>query len=107
MSTPNSIIIDGVEYLPVSEARPTLTGDIQIVVADRGWNFIGHTSRDDSGNLVISGAKVIRRWGTTDGLGQLALKGKQPNTILDEAGTVTIPSHAVIAVLDVNADKWS
>lgn len=105
MSTPTTISIDGTEYIR-ADTQPALSGTMQIVVADRSWNFIGHTSRDEDNNLVINNAKVIRRWGTKSGLGQLALEGKQTNTVLDEAGTVTLPPHAVIALLHVNEAAW-
>ena len=102
MSVPNSIVVDGIEYAPVVN----LSSDLQIVVADRGWNFIGNTSGDDD-VITISNAKVIRYWGTTKGLGQLALEGKQSKTILDDAGTVRIPMKSVIAVFDVDKSKWA
>jgi hypothetical protein len=60
----------------------------QIVVLDRG--FIYH------GNVTIDGAKNIRRWGTTAGLGQLAKDGPTGETVLDAAGIVVAPMRAVI-----------
>lgn len=80
--------------------------NIEIVVAPRGWVFIGEVNRTASG-LVITDAKVIRRWGTSKGLGQLALEGPQPNTQLDAAGTVTVPAEQVLFTFDVDASKWA
>lgn len=98
MTTPNSIIIDGIEYTPTA---PPAAGTLKIVVADRSWNFVGNVENHDNGSITITNAKVIRRWGTTKGLGQLASEGKQANTQLDDIGTVRLPGHAVIAVIDV------
>jgi hypothetical protein len=72
----------------------TSTG-MTIVVLDRGWVYVGRC-RQEGTNLIIEDAKNIRRWGTTQGLGQLALEGAQPNTILDPVGTVIAPMRAVI-----------
>lgn len=67
----------------------------EIVVLDRGWVYVGWTRREGD-LLIISEAKNIRRWGTTRGLGQLALEGAQPNTVLDPAGIVKVPMRAVL-----------
>lgn len=67
---------------------------LAIVVADRGWVFVGEVA-DVESNVVITHAKCIRRWGTTAGLGQLR-SGRTKQTILDDAGTVVIPKRAEI-----------
>lgn len=58
-----------------------------IVVLDHGFVYVGQLTTDDK-FLTIVDAQNIRRWGTTKGLGQLALDGPQPNTVLDNCGTV-------------------
>lgn len=79
----------------------------KIVVLDRGFVFIGDLNQPlGSGWITIEDAKCIRYWGTTKGLGQLALEGPQSGTILDETGTVTAPISSVIALIDVVSDKW-
>ena len=56
-----------------------------IVIGNRGNVVVGDLIiRGSTGYL--SNASVIRRWGTTKGLGQLALEGKQASTVLDECG---------------------
>lgn len=72
----------------------------QIVVADRGWVFIGNVFSDANGDKLIQEARVIRRWGTTKGLGQIAIEGPTNDTVFEDAGTVTVPSRSVIAVFD-------
>lgn len=57
----------------------------QIVVLDRGWVYVGNVIIE--GDLVrIHNARCIRRWGTTKGLGELALTGPTKNTVLDPTG---------------------
>jgi len=46
-------------------------------------------------------------WGTTKGLGELALNGPLPNTKLDVVGTVRAPARAVISMIDTEATKWN
>lgn len=79
---------------------------IQIVIAQRGWVFVGNVSRDGD-DVTIRAAKCIRRWGTTKGLGELANNGPQSNTVLDEVGTVRLHALAVVASIDCEAKKWA
>ena len=53
-----------------------------IVVLDRGFVYVGSVETDQDW-CVITDAKNIRCWGTTEGLGELALKGPQAETQLD------------------------
>jgi len=79
----------------------------QIVVAQRGWVFIGDVTTSDDGTITIENAKNIRRWGTTSGLGQLAAEGPQENTRLDDYGTVFLHPLAIVARIKVTTDKWN
>lgn len=78
----------------------------QIVIAQRGWVFVGDVARSGD-DVTINQAQCIRRWGTTKGLGELAKKGPQPNTVLDDMGTVRLHALAVVASLDCEAEKWA
>lgn len=83
-----------------------MTSKLEIVVADRGWVYIGHAEKTEDG-VVITGAHSIRRWGTSGGLGQLAKDGPQEATKLDAYGTVLVPTHAVVSRIDVtNLAAW-
>lgn len=103
MSTnvPTTISIDGVEYVRADSLGPTEHTEWRIVVAQRGWVFVGQYDADDN-EVVLSNAKVIRVWGTTSGLGQLALSGPTKDTILDPAGTVRLHPMSIVATLDTN-----
>ena len=76
--------------------------NLAIVVLQRGWVVIGHLAIDGD-DVTVSNASVIRRWGTTKGLGQIALEGLQSDTVLDPCGTVRAHRLAVVMTLDVTA----
>jgi hypothetical protein len=83
-----------------------MSKDIRIVVAQRGWNLVGeYTLAGDE--VVLANASVIRRWGTTRGLGQIAADGPTPETRLDPCGTVRIHKLAVVLTMDCDAGSWA
>jgi len=77
-----------------------------IVVVDRGFVYVGDVEVGEDWCIVRS-ASNIRKWGTKCGLGQLALYGPTGETILDPCGTVRVPKHALISLLDTEQDKWT
>jgi hypothetical protein len=85
------------------EHKCVLTGTA-IVVADRGFVYVGKVDIDDQW-CVITNAKNIRYWGTTKGLGEL-VNGPLKDTKLDDVGVVRIPMRAVISVIEANDSKW-
>ena len=76
------MIIDGVEYV-----RADVIGAKRIIVADRGWVFVGDCEDMPDGSVTIRNCQNIRRWGTTNGLGELA-SGPAATTKHDAYGTV-------------------
>jgi hypothetical protein len=79
--------------------------DVRIVIAQRGWVYVGEYER--AGDMIeLRDASVVRRWGTAAGLGQLALHGPQSETILDLAGSVSLHILAAIAIIVCDASKW-
>jgi hypothetical protein len=78
---------------------------IKIVILQRGWVFIGEFSQDGQ-NCKLENACNIRRWGTSVGLGQLALSGKQPETKLDKVGTVSFHELTTVAIMDCDQTLW-
>lgn len=77
-----------------------------IVVADRGFVYVGEVEHDGEW-CVITDAQNIRRWGTSRGLGELAKSGPQENTKLDPVGIVRVPAHAVMHLIDTEKELWS
>ena len=78
---------------------------LKLVVLTNGFVYIGVVLQRSEG-LLVSSAKNIRVWGTTKGLGQLALNGPTKDTILDEVGELFAPMHAVIHVITTDPEKW-
>ena len=78
----------------------------KIVVLDRGFVYVGDVSWSGDNCIIRNGAN-IRRWGTTQGLGELAIRGPQTNTALDPVMTVCAPRRAVIHTLDTDASLWA
>ncbi len=81
-------------------------GETKIVIVDRGWVYVGEYKHEKD-FLIITNAQNIRQWGTTRGLGQLALEGPTPSTRLDLYGIVRVPLRAVISVIDTESKLWS
>jgi len=78
-------------------------GDFCIVVADRGWVFVGFITPLDNSEVRIDCCYNIHRWGTTEGLGQLCDSGPLEETVLYKVGTVfTKP----ILLMKANIEKW-
>lgn len=84
---------------------PCEDGGWRIVVLQRGHVVVGHYRRFGS-EVVIANASVIRRWGTTRGLGQLAEDGKQASTVLDPAGEVRCHELAVVLTIRCTHASW-
>lgn len=94
------IVIDGIEHEPVVSSD-----DIRIVILQRGWVMVGRYERDGS-YCTLRDAKVVRKWGTTRGLGEIAENGPMPETVLDPCPLVEFHELTVIATIRCAADKW-
>jgi len=102
----NKIEINGEIYIKETaisgEYRPS---DVQIVVLNRGWIVVGKVREKDA-KTIIQDASVIRNWGTTEGLGELAEQGKLPNTVLDSCPDITVETCNIILLMNCNQTKW-
>lgn len=78
----------------------------QIVVLNRGWVVVGDYS-EKGDECTLENASVIRKWGTTQGLGELAEKGKLPDTVLDSCPNVHFNKLTMVARMDVNPSNWN
>ena len=101
-------MIDGVEYVRKDsvKARSMKPSKKQIVILQRGWVVVGDLAKGKGPEQELLDASVIRIWGTKKGLGEIALNGPTPTTILDACGTVRFHEMAVVCRLDVNETKW-
>ncbi len=105
-TTINELEVNGEVYvLKGTQSTEPKNSDIKIVILQRGWVMIGRYSKD--GDMVtLENAYVIRTWGTTKGLGELALDGKQSSTKLDKAGHVEFHILTVVATINCDDTKW-
>ena len=102
----NEIEINGETYIKKSElSGEVVASETRIVVLHRGWNIIGKVSEKDD-TTFIKNASVIRDWGTTEGLGELAEKGVLPDTKLDKCPDITIKTENVIYTMNCNQSNW-
>lgn len=83
-----------------------IDGGIRIVVLQRGWIAVGHYYR--SGNECrLENACIIRRWGTSNGLPELAEKGPLAETKLEKSkGDIRFHRSAEVLTLDCEESKW-
>ena len=82
-----------------------MSSTLKIVILDRGLVLVGNV-RIDGDWVETTGASIIRRWGTTKGLGELAASGPLKDTKLDPIGTVRSPLRALIGLVDCEAASW-
>lgn len=94
------IVVDGETFVPKTSSSP-----VKIVILQRGWVMVGRFSRAGD-DCVLEDASVIRIWGTDKGLGQIALNGPTPKTVLDATGRVEFHILTVVAALDAVEGKW-
>jgi len=82
-------------------------GETKIVVLQRGWVVIGKMEREGS-QCKLHKASVIRSWGTSKGLGELALEGPKSSTKLDPCnGLVEFDYLTVVLTISVNEEIWA
>ena len=108
------IELNGKKYIAVdSEEGQKLSaaanGGIRIVVLQRGWVLIGRYYRkENTTTATLLDASVIRRWGTSEGLPELALKGRLSGTVLDKCGKNPVRFDVLTEVFNMEVDesKW-
>lgn len=97
-----SIILQSLEQ---KNYQPRKFG-LSIVIADSGHIWVGQVERDRD-FIYITGGATIRRWGTENGIGQLAESGPTTETKLDRVPHVIVPNHAVIAIIPCIDSVWT
>lgn len=105
-TTINEVEINGKTYVLKGTGKQEFTGPIKIVILQRGWVMIGKFEKNGS-DCKLHNASVIRSWGTTKGLGELA-NGPTCSTKLDPChGVVEFHELTIVAMITVNQNKWS
>lgn len=105
----DEVVIKGKKYIPADSVKVReFDGPIKIVILQRGWVMVGRFERNGS-DCRLHNASVIRVWGTTRGLGELAANGPIPNkTTLDRThGLVEFDSLTIVATISVSEEKWN
>lgn len=103
----SEIEVNGVAYVPKNSQKVQYNGDIKIVVLQRGWVMVGRLERDGS-ECILNNASVIRNWGTTKGLGEIAGSGPTKDTKLDPtSGQVEFDYLTVVATISCNESVWA
>jgi hypothetical protein len=89
----------------LARAKAARAVDIRIVILQRGWVAVGrYSQRGDECRL--DGASIVRVWGTTRGLPEIAAEGPTANTVLDPSPPLRFHPLTVIATIDCDAVKW-
>ena len=96
----STITINGVVYIPASQASPALTGARAVVVVDRGWIFAGDVSREN-GRVKISRALHVFKWESI-GFAKMVETAKAD---LRPIADVDLPAGAEIFCVPVH-DQW-
>ena len=105
MESPRVIKNDNVEYIR-KDCTPQPTGDIRIVILQRGWVAVGYLSQDGV-KCRLDRAAIVRKWGTTEGLPEIARKGPTINTILDKSPAIHFHELTIIASIECVEEKWA
>lgn len=83
---------------------PIENGERYIVTLQRGWIVVGNVTKTGD-YLSITDAAVIERWGTSEGLGELALSGPTDDTRLRKTAPLLTHELTVIHLMRVQNDK--
>ena len=102
--TMKKITVDGITYY--SEKPENINSPVKIVILQRGWVMVGRFERKGN-DCKIYDASVIRSWGTTKGLGEIAKDGPTSNTKLDKTnGLVEFDYLTVVATISCEEKSW-
>jgi hypothetical protein len=105
VSEPKTLRINDVDYVR-ADAMPKTSGEVRIVILQRGWVMVGYYSQEGH-DCKLEKAAVIREWGTTKGLPEIAVDGPTAKTILEKSPTVRFHELTVIATIDCVGEKWA
>lgn len=87
------------------QEKTVVDGGIKIIILQRGWVMVGRFSQQGT-ECKLTNAAVIRNWGTSKGLGEIAEGGPTSSTKLDPVPTVTYHELTAIAAIDCEESKW-
>lgn len=82
------------------------TAPVKIAVLQRGWVGVGRFYQDGH-DCRLERARIIRIWGTTNGLPEIANGGPTPKTVLDGPTTLRFHELTVVMLMDCAEEKWA
>jgi len=83
----------------------TKEGDLIIAVLQRGWVVVGRVV--ESGHeITLRPAATVRRWGTSAGLGQLAVEGPLADTVLDSCPEIRYHVLTDVLTIPCREEAW-
>ena len=101
-----TIEVNGKTYYSEKPNNVEFEGEYKIVVLQRGWALVGKFE-EDGNRCKLHQASVIRNWGTTKGLGEIAEGGPTSSTKLDKCnGLVEFVILTMVLNIAVDGDKW-
>ncbi len=78
---------------------------IKIVILQRGWVVVGEYIQHGE-YVTLSKAAVVRKWGTTKGLPELATRGPLQDTVLDAGPEIRFHALTEVASIKCNEAVW-
>ncbi len=100
----NKMNVNGIDYVPASEAAQRITGSRAVIVVDRGWIFAGDVTRAN-GRIKMDRAVHVVCWNTIGFDGVIADPKSKSVTIKSMPNGVDLPAGAEIFCVPV-ADDW-
>lgn len=79
--------------------------DVRICVLHRGWVLVGDYMRNGD-FITLTNNHVIRRWGTTKGLGEIAVGGPTSATVFDREPECEFHIAQCIRTIKCEGSKW-
>lgn len=104
MNEPKTMMIDEVKYIRADQAEVVPTKK-QIIVLQRGWVVVGDVAKN-ADEVTVSNCSIVRIWGTSNGLGEIAENGATSKTKLDKCPDIVVHPLSVVLYMNVNMDKW-
>ena len=108
---PETVMLDDQEYVRADkvqerENKRENIGGIKIVILQRGWVMVGRFEKNGD-DCKLHNASVIRVFGTTQGLGEIAKGGPTSTTKLDKCfGVVEFDKLTIVATIACSEEKW-
>lgn len=104
MSEPKTMSINDVDYVRKDSINFVETTK-QIIVLQRGWVVVGDVEKTEA-EVKITNCSIIRVWGTSKGLGELAESGATSKTRLDPCPSLAVHPLSVVLYMNVNESNW-